>query len=218
MSQMFESFNHIPFGYIPDNMHKPPKMPGHKELVLDNLDAILDKEGKKKGYSWNYGETVSIPITVNIPVRVETDAYLTDEIGVKPDITTQGYVGQKFYNLRDVKSYVMRSYVPANQSYMWMEEPRFTFPEAGPKLVMITPDMTDKYILCEFMNFRGEQMFEQSYQEVNECNFVIDHDLSLALLRGIYELNIYVGDNYDEYTTDGTEMKKLTKRYEIVIR
>lgn len=219
MSDMFRGFYAQPPGYIPDNMHRKPLPPKTISLVSDNLDIILDKNGNKKGYSWNYGETVSIPISVDIPVRVEANAYYTYEIGEEPKFDTVGFPGQKFYNLADVRSWVFTSYVPDTKSFIWTEEPRFTFPENGIKKVYIHPNMANKYILAELINFRGEQIFERLYEEKNEAQWTLSQEESLALPRGIYDLYIYVGTTYNE---DGTarenEYKKLTKRYEIVVR
>ena len=98
MSNMFNGFYSEPPCYIPDNMHKMPDPPKLISLENNNLDAILDKNGNKKGYSWNYGETVSIPLSVEQPVRVESDAYYSYELGEEPSIKTPGKIGQKFYN------------------------------------------------------------------------------------------------------------------------
>lgn len=79
--------------------------------------------------------------------------------------------------------------------------------------------MANKYILAELINFRGEQIFERLYEEKNEVEWTLSQDESLDLPRGIYDLYIYVGTTYNE---DGTarenEYKKLTARYEIVVR
>lgn len=218
MSEMFNGFYLEPINYIPDNMHRKPIPPKSISLVKDNLDRILDKYGKLRGYSWNYGETVKLPISVKAPVRIEGNAYRTAELGVTPLLTTPGFIGQKFYNLRDVKSWVLTSYVPSAKSYIWTEEPRFTFPENGQELVYIEPDMKDKYILVEFINFRGEQMFERVYDEVLETTWDLSQPESLAIPRGIYEMDIYVGDNHRPELLGRDEYKKLTKRYEIVVR
>lgn len=211
MSDMFRGFYTEPPTYIPDNMHKKPIPPRTVSLVHDNLDIILDKKGKKKGYSWNYGETVSIPISVRQPVRLEADAYYTDYHGKEPGVKTRGRIGQKFYNLKDVRSWILTSYVPDNDSYIWTEEPRFTFPEDGAQFVEVCPDMRGKYILVEFVNFRGEQMFEDVYCNSDTMHWTLSTEESLKLQRGIYDMYIYVGDEENQY-------KKLTKRYEIVIR
>ena len=212
---MFRGFYQEPPGYIPDNMHKKPLPPKSASLVSDNLDVILDKKGKMKGYSWNYGETVSIPISVDAPVRIENDAYCSMVKGEAPTTSTYGRIGQKFYNLVDVKSWVLNSYVPSNKSFIWLEEPRFTFPENGERKVMIHPDMEDKYILVEFLDFRGEQMFERLYIGENKINWTLDIDQSLLLPRGIFTMMIYVG--YDPEDSE-RQYKKLTKSYEIIIR
>ena len=218
MSDMFRGFYAEPPGYIPDNMHHRPLPPKTVSLVKDNLDIILDKNGNKKGYSWNYGETVSIPISVDIPVRIESNAYYTYEVGEEPQLSTVGIPGQKFYNLADVRSWVLTSYVPDARSYIWTEEPRFTFPENGLKKVYVHPDMTGKYILTEFINFRGEQIAERVFDEVNEINWTVNQQQSLAIPRGIYDLYIYVADAYETAIPEDRKYKKLTKRYEIVVR
>ena len=218
MSDMFRGFYSESPNYIPDNMHKKPIPPKTVSLVKDNLDIILDKNGKKKGYSWNYGETVSIPISVDIPVKLEADAYYTFNLGEEPSKNLQGRIGQKFYNLTDIKSWVLTSYVPNDNSYAWVEEPRFTFPENGARALIATPNMEDKYILAEFINFRGEQMFERVYENVNKADFEIDVEKSLEIPRGIYNLYIYVADIHRPELLGRKEYKKLTKRYEIVVR
>lgn len=208
---MFKGFYAEPLDYIPDNMHKKPPLPKTAQIVSDSLDVIYDKYGRMKGYSWNYGETVTIPISVDLPIRIEADAYFSTIPHEEPKLTTAGHLGQKFYNLIDAVSWKLTSYVPDNKSFIWTKEPRLTFPENGARLVYLTPDMTDRYILVEFINFRGEQMFERIEEGKNHYDWSLNIDESLALLRGIYEMNIYVGDVKNQY-------KKLTKRYEIVIR
>ena len=216
---MFNSFYSEAPGYIPDNMHKKPvPPPPTTSLINHNLDIILDKHGKKKGYSWNYGETVSLPISVDLPITIEMDAYYTSELGERPTIYTAGTLGQRFYNLVDVKSWTMNSYVPSDRAYNWVEDKVFTFPNNAPKLVYIHPDMKDKYILCEFLNFRGEQIFEKVYKEQNSVSWKIDQELSLKIPRGIYTLMIYVADEHRPELLGREEYKKLTKRYEIVVR
>ena len=44
---MFRGFYSESPNYIPDNMHKKPIPPETVSLVKDNLDIILDKNGKK---------------------------------------------------------------------------------------------------------------------------------------------------------------------------
>ena len=187
---MFNGFYSEPINYIPDNMHEKPVPPKQVSLVSDNLDVIFDKYGNKKGYSWNYGETVKIHISLKVPVRVEIDSYKSRVHNEEPTIHTLGHIGQKFYNLVDVRSWILASYVPDNRSYIWIEEPRFTFWENGPELVYVDPDMTDKYILIEFLNFRGEQIFEDLYKESSEYDWEIGVERSLTIQRGIYEMNI----------------------------
>ncbi len=211
MSDMFRGFYTEPPTYIPDNMHERRKLPKTVSLIGDSLDVILDKHGHKKGYSWNYGETVSIPISIRQQVRVEMDAYCFSLHGKEPDINTVGRIGQKFYNLKDVRSWIMTSYVPDTRSYIWTEEPKFTFPENGEKLVEVCPDMRGKYILVELIDFRGEQIFERVFFDADTIHWTLNIEESLALQRGIYDMYIYVGDEEAQY-------KKLTKRYEIVIR
>ena len=218
MSEMFNGFYSEPPNYIPDNMHKFGPPPKQVSLVGDNLDLILDKDGRMKGYSWNYGETVSIPISVDVPVRIEIDAYHTSVQGEEPTLSTVGYIGQKFYNLVDVRSWRLNSYVPDTKSYIWLEDRRFTFPENGGELVYVRPDMKDKYILVELISFRGEQVFERVYCDLNKVDWTLDRQESLDLPRGIYDLYIYVGDVPKPELLDRKESKKLTKRYEIVVR
>lgn len=222
MSQMFDSFYNIPYCYIPDNMHPriciPPK---NLSMINTNLDAILDSKGRFKGYSWNYGETVSIPLTVNFPITIETDAIYTYEKDKAPDHFTSGKVGQKFYNLSSVESYVLKSYIASEKWFMWEKEPAFTYPEDGKMIIEVKPDMAGKYILAEFLNFRGEQVFEQVFSEVNSAKLDIDIESSLGIPRGIYSLAIYVGTTLPE---DEEEYKKVkqykhkSEEYEIVVR
>lgn len=221
MSYMFNSFYNIPCCYIPDNMHPKCKPAGVRKLTNTNLDVILDKKGKFKGYSWNYGETVSIPLTVNFPIRIETDAQYTYDPDFIPGHDTQGKIGQKFYNLASVKSYFLKSYLPTEKWFMWEEESLFTYPEDGHMLVDVKPDMKGRYILAEFLNFRGEQIFEEVYYGVNSAELEINIPGSLQIPRGIYSLAIYVGTTLPE---DEEEYKKVkqykhkSEEYEIVVR
>lgn len=221
MSYMFNSFYNIPRCYIPDNMHPRCRPSGLKRLTGKNLDAILDSKGKFKGYSWNYGETVEIPLTVNFPITIENDAIYTYDPSEVPGHLTPGKIGQKFYNLASVESYFLKSYVPSEKWFIWEKEPVFTYPENGHMIIDVKPDMKGKYILAEFLNFRGEQMFECVFDEVNSASIDIDIPKSLAIPRGIYSLTVYVGTSLPE---DEEEYKKVkqykhkSEEYEIVVR
>ena len=210
-TNMFKSFEHQPVWYIPDNMHELPKNPVSLSLNNNNLDFILDNNDptKIRGYSWNFGETCEIPISVNKQIFVNSDSYITDIINDHPTEHTEGHYLQKFYNTVDVRSWTMVDFEPTCDKYTWQEDEMLTFMNDGDMLINITPKMFGRKIVAKFLNFRKELLLKFVYEDVNDTEVIIDKETSSKLLRGVYTLEIYIEDEY---------RNSLVNRYEIIVR
>ena len=205
---MFATFDRQPCWYFPDNMHEPEPIPKNISMNNNSLDLIV-KNHKICGYSWDYLNTVIIPISVNTLLLVDQDAYVSDIIGDAPTIDTPGRLNHKFYNTVDVKSWTCVDFDPDKEHYIWVQDSLLSFLTGGEKEINITPNMFGRKIVCVFKNFRYEEIKTFTYEDVNDADIVIDIDFSKQLLKGIYYLEVYIEDKTE---------KTLTNKYEIIVR
>ena len=144
MQNMFTNYEDLSSVYVPNN--EKAELENNKVIDLSLPKKEYDNSGKFVGYSWNYGETLTIPYSVNKVIYVEEDALVYDISGVSPSISTIGTFGQKAYNTADRKSWVCKTL--DSSKYIWEEQDEFTYPENGKKPISIKfiQDVSDKFI------------------------------------------------------------------------
>ena len=187
---MFDKFDNTPEDYIPDNIHPP--IPRYEEVFeIDNLDVLCHNK-----YSWDYGETLSIPVTNSFIIKVEDSSIIYDVAGVAPSQLTSGDIGTRAYNIVDVKSWRCVNISEGTEElptlYEWQQDAKFTVPSGGTTEIVVNPSMVDKYLEAKIYNFRMEEMFTTRFEGVNSAHLEIDKELSSMLLPGIYYLRIYI--------------------------
>lgn len=203
--QLFDNFNNIPEDYIPDNMH-PPKCPSVELFLIDsNVDPIYRK-CRLVGYAWDYGESVNIEIKHQIHLTLQENAIYTFE-DVDPTESTVGEVGQRYYNLYNLTSFVCESAFEG--VYTWQRDENLTFFSNEPIEIDVPINMTGKSTIVELLNFRRELIDEKEFAGQNTINWVLTHEESAKYLGGIYYMNIYIVEEGQE---------TLSNSYEIVIR
>lgn len=187
---IFEKFDNTPEDYIPDNIH-PPVCRYEEVFEIDNLDVLCHNK-----YSWDYGETLSIPVTNSFIIKVDEDSIIYDVSGIGPTETTAGEIGTRAYNILDVTSWSCRNIIEGTGDldtlYEWQQDARFTVPSGGTKEVVVTPSMVNKYLEVKIYNFRMEEIFTTRFEGVNSAHLIVDKELSSTLLPGIYYLRIYI--------------------------
>lgn len=208
-SQMFNGFYFQPENYIPNNMHKkPPILPNSFQLDNSGLHKLYSKNKLFKGYWWNYGDTVSIPLTVNTDISVESTALIYDQPGAEPLLNQAGYQGQRLYNIVDLTSWTMIQAVPIDggTNYLWKKDATFTYPTYGELSLKLIPDMRDKTIVAQILNFRREEEFKFEFYAVNDCTIEITPDISKKLLQGIYYLRVTIQSENNTKEVDYYEL------------
>lgn len=124
---MFDEYENLPKNYIPNNMITVPKS---IDLVLsnNNLGIIYDNHKNVIQYSWNYGDTVNLPISPFIHINV----YPRDIICEIPGQVPSKYydlceIGTRYYNTVDMKSWKNELVVYNPFSYLPLEEEPYNF-------------------------------------------------------------------------------------------
>ena len=102
---MFDNYDNMSNGYIPDNMHDPVEYTT-LEIKTDPLVTETNLSGREN-YAWNFGEVFNIEFDTKRTILVEENALVYNISGECPDERTIGVVGQKAYNTVDIKSWVL---------------------------------------------------------------------------------------------------------------
>lgn len=75
---MFDNYNNLNSSYHPNNMAE--YLP---DTYIEYTDKLPRKEfnlcGEFIGYSWNYGDTLTLEIPINPTIKVEADAIIFTE-------------------------------------------------------------------------------------------------------------------------------------------
>lgn len=205
---MFDNYENQDAKYIPDNMHD--KL-ADSEVIVDysSLQEERDIAGRLIGYKWDYGNTNNFYFTVNKKIYVPDDALLYTERRLRPTEETVGTVGQKCYNLIDIRSWTCKEVrLSTTQQgtvthYIWEMDERLTSYEEG-KEVRLSPDMSDKLLLITFTNWKGDAVFTRMFEHTNSAVVVITREMSEnTFVRGLYTCAVaIVSDEF--YLTEET--------------
>lgn len=199
---MFKNYRDIAANYVPNNLvcsFNTPK----SYTKLDPIQASKPYEeyntkGELIGYSWYQGETLNLEFNIDGEIVVESDAIIFAAIAEIPTITTKGYVGQRAYNVVDMRSWTC---VVSDESmgYAWEEDPEFEhdLENAAKKIYISAADyLSDKKLELRLLNFRFEPIHTQMFAGSSRIIFNIDKELSAKLLKGIYYCSLTViGDS-----------------------
>lgn len=181
---MFDNYHDLSNSYKPNN--------SEKEIVLNKIyDNKLPKKeynhnGVFIGYSWNYGDTVSIPYSLNKKIYVEEDSIVYIDKNMVPSSSTYGKYGQKAYNLIDKKSWVCKTL--DKNTFEWIEQPKFIYPVNGSKEVILIneTDASTTSIIFTICNFRKEEIYHIETNGSTDITIDIDEELSKRLIKGLY--------------------------------
>jgi hypothetical protein len=184
MKDMFDSYSNLSDIYVPDNTTNRPNSFVYFE------DSKVKKEynikGEFIGYSWAYGETVSLGLSMSKVVYVEPDAIIFTEENESPTESTVGVKGQRAYNTNSIKSWTCET---LDQTiYNWVEDKVFKYPEDGTKEITLNtfPNISSNEVLFTIKNFRKEVVYSTKLSGGNIITINIDREISDKLLQGIY--------------------------------
>lgn len=208
MSNMFDKYLNIDPNYIPNNMDckRPQKEISYNE---DNLVAIIDRFNCVCGYTWSWKDTVSIPITANKTVNIPDNSIVVYTSGEYPTSSTEGKVGQKYYNVTDIESWTCKDILVDREEdtieYTWIQDDQLKYVENSNTKITIEPNIEGKHLEVEILNFRREILYSKSFDEGSASNYLdIDLDMSKEMVPGIYFIRIRLVDEttslfIDEY-------------------
>ena len=199
---MFDSYENLNANNIPNNitLEIPTKRIYYTDKPPYEQHNVL---GEFIGYSWNYGETLTLKFNIQPVVKVEEDAIVYTVAGESPTSETVGKFNQKAYNTADLKVWVCTTY--DQTVYNWEELKEFSYPKYGTKEITLIKEenLTQCKVSINIMNFRREVLFsfEANYDSV--VYLTIDKDLSAILLKGIYFCDVTVSDDEkDRFITE----------------
>lgn len=193
---------------IPDNLietlNYPPQCPPRVELARPNRPyEEYDVNGNVIGYSWYQGDTVDLAFHIDGKICVEGNAIVYTAYGDVPTSATVGVIGQKCYNIVDLKSWTCTAI--AETVYTWTLDATFTNPGTSARSYYISASsyLTGKIFRFKILNFRKEIIFESQQNAATDIHFSLDRENSLKIARGTYTVVL------DAINTEETEVVSI---------
>lgn len=203
---MFDNYHNINPSEHPDNMHF--KVPVKKIVTsYDALEKSFDVHGNFIGYKWNYGSSISSVFTVNRWVRVAEDAIIYDQHGEMPTAITEGHIGQRAYNIVDMRSWSCEEMevdtnLPGGIKYVWYMDDDITTFSDGVVPVQLTPDMTNKSIVVEFRDWKNELVYQKAEENSPIIAINIDKTESEKFVTGTYTCIVSIVSATEKLVTE----------------
>jgi hypothetical protein len=173
---------------------------------------LYNARGELEGYYWYYGNVLNLEFNITGELTVENDAIIFKLGNQTPTETTVGYVGQRAYNIIDLKSWTCQSFT--NGVYTWLEDEEFTYPEfEGESIYLDAAEyLRGKEVKLSIYNFRREVIAEKYLKAAPTIIFCIDPKLSEKLVRGLYYCSLEIfGEDIKETLFDANDCKLLVK-------
>lgn len=209
---MFLNYQNIAKNYTPNNLICSYPV-GKSYTKLAPIEASkpyeeYDAKGNIIGYFWHFGDTLNLEFNITGEVTVESDAILLTS-GVVPTKALQGYVGQRCYNLQELRSWTCVE--ASDNNYIWEEDQEFTYPEFEGKSVYVPSDdyLSDKTIDVTIYNFRYQPVYKQSFRGSSKIVFEITPELSKKFKPGIYYCDVVAYNQVSSETIFSTDDCKL---------
>lgn len=183
---MFTNYSDI--ANTPDNICDEQKCSYSEYSPYTEYDAL----GNVVGYFWHYGETVNLQFNIDGFITVADDSIVYTSTNDGPTNNTVGYIGQKAYNMLDLKSWTCS--IINGTEYTWTLDNVLTYLEDESHKVFVTAKdyLTDKTIRIKLYNYRYEEIYSKEFEGNTTINFLIDKELSNTLVKGIYYCTLTV--------------------------
>ena len=210
---MFSNYQDLSTNYIPNNLTcKFPTRIEQSKLYSQDASKPYEEynaEGKLIGYYWNQGDILNLEFMIDGEITVETTALILSNVGQTPTKETTGFVGQRCYNIRDLRSWTCRSQL--DTQYVWEMDEVFTYPAGADRSVYMDASdyLKDKMALITLYNFRMEPVHEYSVEATPFIVFPIDADLTSKLVKGIYFCSVRIYNSTMSQTVFSSEDCKL---------
>lgn len=196
---MFLNYDKISSCYKPNNLEcASPSVKSYTKL--DPLKASkpfehYNAKGELIGYFWQYGETLNLEFNIDGEIVIESDAYVYRAAGDGPNLETRGKIGQRAYNITDLRSWTCIQIV--DNKYIWEEDSEFIHDgEDAIESVYVTAEDFLKNKQAEFIiyNFRLEPIYTSVDDAKTKLIYPIDTELSKKLVKGIYYCSLSIFD------------------------
>lgn len=209
MSDMFTNYENLSSTYVPDNRYKKIE----KQLILDYKlpKEIYDDNNELIGFTWGYGDVVTIRYNANRPIYVENNAIIYGASDM-PSNNTVGIRGQKAYNFDTRQCWICESL--DTNIYNWVELPELIFPENGSEKIYIQPpyDLHRMKAIVSIKNFRHEEIYSKEYDKLQDgaLSIDIDKELSSKLIQGIYYLYVILKNELEDN-------QRVDRKYKLIV-
>lgn len=213
---MFLNYHNIADNYMPNNLIHAFSV-RMNESKLDPVDASkpfeeYNSKGELTGYFWRYGETLNLEFNIDGEITIESSALIFKTRGQSPSSVTAGSIGQRAYNVLDLKSWTCVGVT--RREYIWEQDEEFTYPLNSNRSVYVSAEdyLADKSVEVTLYNFRMEPICKKVYAASPTIVFSIDRELSLNLPKGIYYCSVTVFNSEVCYKIfDSTDCNLLVK-------
>lgn len=213
---MFLNYQDIANNYIPNNLISEFNTPKSYTKLDSNLASkpyeCYNAKGELEGYFWMYGNTLNLEFNIDGEITVETDAVLYRSAGLCPKENTVGKIGQRIYNIVDIRSWTCKAF--EDNSFVWEEDTEFIYPAGTDRSVYVSAEdyLKDKQLIFRIYNFRMEEIHRKNFDGKSKIIIPIDPELSRQLVRGIYYCSLTaVSDRTCETIFGPQDCKLLVK-------
>lgn len=201
---MFDTYDNLSDNYRPGNFNPvcpKPNNPCLKPLKPTRPYEEYNALGELVGYWWNWGDTINLDFNITGTIVVEDNALIYSAVGECPSPITIGEIGQKAYNVVDLKSWTCTAIDDTQETiaFIWTLDEEFDNPEEGDRNIYTTVAefMADKYVSVQIFNFRMEQIAIKTFNGAQQIVFPIDKELSEKMVKGIYYCRLTVWSGTD---------------------
>lgn len=176
---MFDNYDNLSKFYVPNNISQNPAK--EYDSIDNNImpKKLYDLKNRFIGYSWDYGNTFDLTLSVNSKIPVKRDSIIFSEPNITPTTETAGYKGLQAYNTIDNKSWTCVGTI--NGLYVWVEDDEVTYAIDGTTIIEMIRDCKDKEIRVDFYDFRWEPVKSFTTIDSNTIVCRIDDTLESGL-------------------------------------
>ena len=203
---MFSSYDKLDPDHIPQNTS--PEINNEYE-ILDTSPPRdeFNVKGEKVGISWTHGEIFDINLSASTKIYVAENALVFHEPEEIPDNYTEGVKGQQAYNTFLNLSWTCVG--KRSDAYIWVQDDNIIYPTNGTKEIYMCPNMSDKSLLLQIYNFRGEEIYRLEKWGVNEITLKVDTYINEILKPSVYRYTLKI---------IGNESVEVVDDYKIIVK
>lgn len=213
---MFTTYQNISNNFIPNNMRYQNNVPTSYTKLAPNQASkpyeCYNAQGDLEGYCWYYGDGLNLEFNIDGEITVESNAIIYKSAGLEPNGKTVGAIGQRAYNITDLRSWTCSYFI--DNTYVWVEDAEFTYPLGEDKSVYLSAEkyLEDKTLIFCLYNFRMEEIYRETFSGTPSVIIPITPELSKTLVKGIYYCSLTaVSAKTSETIFDARDCKILVK-------